>query len=207
MILKEAFRYQNYLKTLQNDIYVHLRNRDNVVKNTETHYYSKSNNDKNDEEIVTVGKIEPNKLIELIKEVIAEKIAVTNAISKAKKSCEYDIDALLETNKFMNNFVDCLKGLNVIESKETKTTGLDYKFNLNGEQLSYKYPVTTVSTINFDRNETRKMANKYSKQITDTSNLIDEINVTLKVDFEPKFDINDTVEDILNKDSESESES
>ena len=105
----------------------------------------------------------------------------------------------------MNNFVDCLKGLNVIESKETKTTGLDYKFNLNGEQLSYKYPVTTVSTINFDRNETRKMANKYSKQITDTSNLIDEINVTLKVDFEPKFDINDTVEDILNKDSESES--
>lgn len=205
MILKEAFRYQNYLKTLQNDIYVHLRNRDNVVKNTETHYYSKSNNDKNDEEIVTVGKIEPNKLIKLIKEVMVEKIAVTNAISKAKKSCEYDIDALLETNKFMNNFVDCLKGLNVIESKETKTTGLDYKFNLNGEQLSYKYPVTTVSTINFDRNETRKMANKYSKQITDISNLIDEINVTLKVDFEPKFDINDTVEDILNKDSESES--
>lgn len=207
MILKEAFRYQNYLKTLQNDIYVHLRNRDNVVKITETHFYSKSNNDKSDEEVVTVGKIEPNKLIELIKEVIAEKIAVTDAISKAKKSCEYDIDALLETNKFMNNFVDCLKGLNVIESKETKTTGLDYKFNLNGEQLSYKYPVTTVSTINFDRNETRKMANKYSKQITDTSNLIDEINVTLKVDFEPKFDINDTVEDILNKDSESESES
>ena len=207
MILKEAFRYQNYLKTLQNDIYVHLRNRDNVVKITEIHFYSKSNNDKSDEEVVTVGKIEPNKLIELIKEVIAEKIAVTNAISKAKKSCEYDIDALLETNKFMNNFVDCLKGLNVIESKETKTTGLDYKFNLNGEQLSYKYPVTTVSTINFDRNETRKMANKYSKQITDTSNLIDEINVTLKVDFEPKFDINDTVEDILNKDSESKSES
>ena len=205
MILKEAFRYQNYLKTLQNDIYVHLRNRDNVVKITETHFYSKSNNDKSDEKVVTVGKIEPNKLIELIKEVIAEKIAVTDAISKAKKSCEYDIDALLETNKFMNNFVDCLKGLNVIESKETKTTGLDYKFNLNGEQLSYKYPVTTVSTINFDRNETRKMANKYSKQITDTSNLIDEINVTLKVDFEPKFDINDTVEDILNKDSESES--
>ena len=207
MILKEAFRYQNYLKTLQNDIYVHLRNRDNVVKITETHFYSKSNNDKSDEKVVTVGKIEPNKLIELIKEVIAEKIAVTDPISKAKKSCEYDIDALLETNKFMNNFVDCLKGLNVIESKETKTTGLDYKFNLNGEQLSYKYPVTTVSTINFDRNETRKMANKYSKQITDTSNLIDEINVTLKVDFEPKFDINDTVEDILNKDSESESES
>lgn len=207
MILKEAFRYQNYLKTLQNDIYVYLRNRDNVVKNTETHFYSKSNNDKNDEEIVTVGKIEPNKLIELIKEVMAEKIAVTNAISKAKKSCEYDIDALLETNKFMNNFVDCLKGLNVIESKETKTTGLDYKFNLNGEQLSYRYPVTTVSTINFDRNETRKMANKYSKQITDTSNLIDEINVTLRVDFEPKFDINDTFEDILNKDLESESES
>ena len=205
MILKEAFRYQNYLKTLQNDIYVYLRNRDNVVKNTETHFYSKSNNDKNDEEIVTVGKIEPNKLIELIKEVMAEKVAVTNAISKAKKSCEYDIDALLETNKFMNNFVDCLKGLNVIESKETKTTGLDYKFNLNGEQLSYKYPVNTVSTINFDRNETRKMANKYSKQITDTSNLIDEINVTLKVDFEPKFDINDTLEDILNKGSESES--
>lgn len=207
MILKEAFRYQNYLKTLQNDIYVYLRSRDNVLKNTETHFYSKSNNDKSDEEIVTVGKIEPNKLIELIKEVMAEKIAVTNAISKAKKSCEYDIDALLETNKFMNNFVDCLKGLNVIESKETKTTGLDYKFNLNGEQLSYRYPVTTVSTINFDRNETRKMANKYSKQITDTSNLIDEINVTLKVDFEPKFDINDTFEDILNKDSESESES
>ena len=43
MILKEAFRYQNYLKTLQNDIYVHLRNRDNVVKITETHFYSKSN--------------------------------------------------------------------------------------------------------------------------------------------------------------------
>lgn len=197
MILKEAFRYQNYLTQLKNDISRFLYKDENILKREERLLYSSVNKDKEDEVEVRVGEFDMDKVLELIDTVIAEKEGITKAISKTKTNCEYDIDALLEVNKFKASFIESLEVLNNIKSKEVKTTNTDYKFNVNGEQLAYRFPTTIIETINFDRNKTKGMANTLSRDTDNVSNLIDRLNVTLEVDFEPKFNIKDSLEDIL----------
>ena len=168
MILKEAFRYQNYLTQLKNDISRFLYKSENILKREEKFLYSSVNKDKEDETEVKVGEFDMDKVLGLIDTIIAEKEGITKAISKTKANCEHDIDALLEVNKFKTSFIESLEVLNNIKSKEIKTTNTDYKFNVNGEQLAYKFPTVIIETINFDRNKTKGMANTLSK---DTDNI------------------------------------
>lgn len=198
MILKEAFRYQNYLAELKTDLVMFLRSRDNITQKEYKYLYSSANNDKADESEIVKSEYDINKVVDLIDAIIAEKESITRAISKVKSEISEDIDAELEINKFKSSFIGALEYMNTIKSSESKGTSVDYKFNVNGEQLSYKFPTITVETINFDRKKTKGMANTLSKQTDDTSNLIDKLNVTVNVDFEPKFNIKDSLEDILN---------
>lgn len=198
MILKEAFRYQNYLAELKTDLVMFLRNRDNITQKEYKYLYSSANSDKADESEIVKSEYDINKVVGLIDTIIAEKESITRAISKVKSEISEDIDAELEINKFKSSFIDALEHMNTIKSSESKGTAVDYKFNVNGEQLSYKFPTVTVETINFDRKKTKGMANTLSKQTDDTSNLIDKLNVTVNVDFEPRFNIKDSLEDILN---------
>lgn len=198
MILKEAFRYQNYLAELKTDLVMFLRNRSNVTQKECKYLYSSANSDKADESEIVKSEYDINKVIDLIDTIIAEKESITRAISKVKSEISEDIDAELEINKFKSSFIDALEHMNSIKSTESKGTDVDYKFNVNGEQLSYRFPTLTVETINFDRKKTKGMANTLSKQTDDTSNLIDKLNVTVNVDFEPRFNIKDSLEDILN---------
>lgn len=206
MILREAFRYQNFLSNLKDELIIFLATRDNYMKIEDNHKYSSVNSEKADVTETKVCEYDMNKAIELINKIIEEKKNITSAISVAKSNCEFDIDSLLELNKFNTDILTTLKRLNGVTSKEEKTTGVDYKFNINGEQLSYKYPIERVYTINFDRNKTKGMVKNLSKQQTDVSNLIDKLNVTLEVNYEPKFNLDDKLEDILKAEPESESE-
>ncbi len=197
MILREAFRYQNYLSDLRNSLINFLYRDENSVVVTTNRLFSVVDKDKADEKEEVKSEYDINKVIDLINTIITEKKAITEAISTAKKNCEYDIDSLLEVNKFEDSILNLLDSLNKIEGKETKSTDIDYKFNINGEQVSYRYPTKIVRTINFDRNKTKGMSKEMQKDMTDTSNLIDKLNVTVEVDFEPKFDISTNLSDII----------
>lgn len=197
MILKEAFRYQNYLKTLQLEIVRFLNQRDNVITEEEKLMYSSVDKDKEDEVEITSSEYDINKIISLIDDVIAEKESITKAIGKTKAECGYDIDGMLEINKFKTTFIDSLENLNSIKCVQTKSTKTGYKFNINGEQLAYRFPTLLIETINFDRKVTKGMSNTFKKNTDEVSNLIDRLNVTLEVNFEPKFNINDSFDEML----------
>lgn len=197
MILREAFRYQNFLSELKDSLVNLLYRNDTILETVEYRNFSSVNSDKADEAEITKSIYDVTAVIAFFDEIVKEKEDITKAISDAKKNCDYDIDALLELNKFNSNIISLLKTINGVEGKETKGTDIDYKFNVNGEQISYRYPIKKVSTINFDRNMTKGMAKTYSERATKVSNLIDRLNVTLEVEFEPKFNLDDKLEDIL----------
>lgn len=197
MILREAFRYQNFLSELKDSLVNLLHRNDTILETIEYRNFSSANSEKADEAEVTKSIYNVTEVIAFFDEIVKEKEDITKAISNAKKNCEYDIDALLELNKFNSDIISLLKNINGIEGKETKGTDIDYKFNVNGEQISYRYPTKKVSTINFDRKKTKGMAKTYSERATEVSNLIDRLNVTLEVEFTPKFNLDDKLEDIL----------
>ena len=68
--------------------------------------------------------------------------------------------------------------------------GTGYRFNAEGNQISYRCDVKRVTTINYDRNVIRAELGKLNMLADETSTKIDLCLVTSKVDYEPPFDVN-----------------
>lgn len=201
MNLKESYRYANYLDDLLSTAYSYLRNKGFITTTKQNHLRSKANSDAQDE-IIDVQKpydveFTPNNVIDFIVKIIDEKEGISNAIALAKANTEINIDNAIAMNKKKQGFVSVLNGMVGIKASEKQTTGKDYKFDVNGEQKPYTYPVTEVTSISFDRDDVKGLIKKYNRVCDEVSAKLDEIEITTIVEFNPQFDINDTFEDLV----------
>lgn len=76
--------------------------------------------------------------------------------------------------------------------------GSGFRFNGEGNQVSYRCDATQVTTIDFDRSKIRGMATALSKKADEVSMALDKCLVNTGVAYEAPFDINDSFEEILN---------
>ena len=201
MNLKESYRYANYLDSLLNTAYTYLRNKGFVTTTKENRLRSKANVDAQDE-IVEVQKpfdveFTPNQVIDFVVDVLAEKEALVDAIANAKACAEINIDNAIAMNKKKQGFVNILSNLVNIKPSEKQTNGSDYKFNAEGNQVSYYYTVQETTTIDFDRNDVRALSKKLLKETDEVSAKLDTIEINTTLDFEPRFDVNATFEECI----------
>ena len=70
--------------------------------------------------------------------------------------------------------------------------GVGYRFNADGNQVSYKCDVRRVTTINYDRNIVREYAANLNQKSNEVSSAIDRCVVTSDVDYIAPFDVNDS---------------
>ena len=77
--------------------------------------------------------------------------------------------------------------------------GTGYRFNNEGNQVSYRCDVKRVTTINYDRNVIRRELSKLNKASDETSAKLDLCLVTSTVDYEPPFDVNDSFADAFER--------
>ena len=203
MVLKEAYRYQKFLAGLIHSAEYYLYKKEFVTTVEQYHERKKSNPDAENE---TVQKENPTKssvdfsvndLLRFIPELLEEKENLSIAINKAKNTTEIDIDDSLSMNKQKQEFIRVLNDMNSKKSCEKTITGKGYKFNVNNEQVPYIYDVVEKTTIDFDRNTVKALIKKYSKETDHVSTILDRIVLTTQVDFDPKYDINDTLEELL----------
>lgn len=203
MVLKEVYRYQKFLSQMIQSAEYYLYKKDFVTTVEQYHERKKSNPDAENE---TVQKENPTKssvdfsvndLLRFIPELLEEKENLSIAINKAKNTTEIDIDASLSMNKQKQEFIRVLNDMNSKKSCEKTITGKGYKFNVNNEQVPYIYDVVEKTTIDFDRNTVKALIKKYSKETDHVSTILDRIVLTTQVDFDPKYDINDTLEELL----------
>ena len=200
MILKEAYRYQNYLNTLIRDAESYLMKKDFITETKQTHNRNKVNPDAIDEtiEIQKPFQVEftPMDLVDFIVKAIEEKQKLSDAIVSAKKTAEIDIDSAIAMNKVKQNYVTILNNMANTKASERTTTGTDYKFNVNNEQVSYRYEVLEVISIDYDRNDVKALAKKLSKETDDVSTKLDTVELTTNVDYDPIWDY-DNLEDVV----------
>ena len=203
MVLKEAYRYQKFLSQMIQSAEYYLYKKDFVTTVEQYHERKKSNPDAENE---TVQKENPTKssvdfsvndLLRFIPELLEEKENLSIAINKAKNTTEIDIDASLSMNKQKQEFIRVLNDMNSKKSCEKTIAGKGYKFNVNNEQVPYIYDVVEKTTIDFDRNTVKALIKKYSKETDHVSTMLDRIVLTTQVDFDPKYDVNDTLEELL----------
>ena len=181
----------------------YLYKKDFVTTVEQYHERKKSNPDAENEivqkENLTKSSVDfsVNDLLRFIPELLEEKENLSIAINKAKNTTEIDIDASLSMNKQKQEFIRVLNDMNSKKSCEKTITGKGYKFNVNNEQVPYIYDVVEKTTIDFDRNTVKALIKKYSKETDHVSTMLDRIVLTTQVDFDPKYDINDTLEELL----------
>jgi len=70
--------------------------------------------------------------------------------------------------------------------------GTGYRFNNEGNQVTYRCDVRRVVTINFDRNKVRRMCADLSRRADEVSAALDAALVNTQVDYAAPFDVNDT---------------
>lgn len=201
MILKEAFRYQNYLSLLLSQAMNYLSCESYITTTIQSHNRTKVNPDAQDEKI-TIQKpynviFEPNDLIDFVVKVIEEKEKLSNAIAESKRTLEFDIDAAMSINKMKQEFIQTLRRMAVIKSIELEKEGTSYKFNNDGDQVSYRYPVKEVKTIDYDRNTVKSLISKYKKETDKISTERDRIDIMTEVNYDPIWEVDTPLEDIL----------
>lgn len=172
-----------------------------ITTTIQSHNRTKVNPDAQDEKI-TIQKpynviFEPNDLIDFVVKVIEEKEKLSNAIAESKRTLEFDIDAAMSINKMKQEFIQTLRRMAVIKSTELEKEGTSYKFNNDGDQVSYRYPVKEVKTIDYDRNTVKSLISKFKKETDKISTERDRIDIMTEVNYDPIWEVDTPLEDIL----------
>ena len=196
MNLKEAFRYQNKLQALLDEAQGILDCDSNVTNVANTYLRHKVMAEAEDETILDLPQTEYAQQITDIARfmlyLLEEKGRLFAAIRKAKDALDMDMDSEVSLNAARQSIARTFKRMNDPRSSEQLLSGggTGYRFNAEGNQISYCCDVKRVTTINYDRKVIHAVLSKLNRQADETSNRLDLCLVTSKVDYTVPFDVN-----------------
>ncbi len=196
MNLKEAFRYQNkirsFMETAQNILAIDA----NITTVQNTYLRHKLMAEMEDETVTVVPDAEFHdritKVVEFLIYLLNEKERLSVAIRKSKAGLDFDVDSEVSLNATRQSVAETLTRMNDLRNSEQIISGggTGYRFNVDGNQVPYRCDVKRVTTINYDRNVIRNELTKLHKKADEISAKIDLSLVTSSVDYNPPFEIN-----------------
>ena len=200
MTLKDAFRYNNYLGTLEECVSGYFY-KNQYLTLTETHQRSKANPQAEDEVVVTPKAIDvPSaEVLTFITRLIDEKARLTAAIAEAKKTAPTDLDSLTTTNSMRRRLMVLITPAFKARRAETTSKGTGYTFNAEGNQVSYQYDVLTVSEPDVDPAFVRQLFKELRVKADEDSVLAERLTLETDVKFTPLWDFDDTFEEAVAK--------
>lgn len=196
MNLKEAFRYQNKIQALMCETEGILLNRANITKVTNTNLRHKVMPEASDETVVEIPETEYcSKITDValfLVFLLEEKSTLAAAIRRAKNNLEIDMDSEVALNSARQTVAGIFRTMNGIRSSEQTIAngGTGYRFNADGNQVTYRCDVRRVTTINYDRNVIRAELGRLDRAADEMSAKLDICMVTSSVDYTPPFDVN-----------------
>ena len=203
MNLKDAFHAQNKLQTLMDEASRILQDRGNILKVTTTHLRSKVMPEAQD---AVTEEAAPSEYAEHINQVavflmsmLVEREKLSAAICAAKSKLPLDMDSETGLNRVRQNLADIFRRMAVLRNSEVVLSngGSGYRFNGEGNQVSYRCDATRVTTINFDRNKIRGMATELGRKADEVSAKLDQCIVNTVADYSLPFEMNDSFNVIL----------
>ena len=201
--LKEAFRYQNKLQNLMAEAHSILSKEKNVTRVEKTTLQSKVN--PGSEDIVTVeipdtefeGQI--TEIAMLMMFLLNERERLSQAIRGAKEKMNIDFDGEVSLNTKRQEIAKVFQQMCEIRSSEVTLSGggIGYRFNSEGNQVSFRCDLKKAVSINFDRNKVRTYANGLNKKADWISAELDKALVNTEVVYDAPFDVNSSFADVL----------
>ena len=203
MNLKDAFRAQNKLQALMDEASCILQDRDNTLKVTTTHLRSKVMPEAKDAVIEDAAPSEYakhiNQVAAFLMAMLAEREKLSAAICDAKSKLPLDMDSETGLNRARQNLADIFRRMAVLRNSEVVLSngGSGYRFNGEGNQVSYRCDAKRVTTINFDRSKIRGMATELGRKADEVSARLDQCIVNTVVEYVLPFEMNDSFDVIL----------
>ena len=203
MNLKDAFRVQNKLQLVMTQATDILEDHRNILKVKTTHLRSKVMGDAQD---VVVEEIAPseyagyaNEIAEFLMAMMAEREKLTRAIHDAKSTLTLDMDSEVGLNRQRQALARVFRDMTALRNSEKLIPGggSGFRFNGEGNQITYRCDAKQVITIDFDRNKIRALAASLGKKADALSIDMDKCLVNTEVEYVPPFDIHDSFDTIL----------
>ena len=203
MNLKEAFRFQNKLQFMMEEAQTILGVNSNITKVQNTYLRHKVMAEAEDETTVDAPSTEYSEKItelsEFLLHLLTEREKLSVAIHKAKAGLDLTagLDGEVSLNGKRQDIATLFRRMTGLRNGEVliPNGGTGYRFNNEGNQVSYRCDVKRVTTINFDRNKIRKMCSELSKKSDETSAALDAALINTVVEYEAPFDVNETFAD------------
>ena len=212
MNLKEAFRFQNKLGTLMDEAQGILGREANITKVENTYLRQKVYDGAENETVVDTPPTEfADRITDVVKFVMHlmdQREKLSKAIHAAKNALPIDMDSEVGLNAKRQEIARVLKRMADVRNSEVliKGGGTGYRFNQEGNQVTYRCDVKRVTTINFDRKVARNFAAEMNRRADAVSSELDRCLVNSEVAYEPPFDVNDSFAEIFSAFAEAQSE-
>ena len=200
MNLKEAFRFQNKLQSMMDEAQSILGSTANITKVQNTYLRKKVMPEAENETTIDAPATEYSEQITLVAEFLLhllserEKLSVAIFQAKAGLNLPAGLDGEVSLNSKRQEVAGLFRRMAGLRSSEVliPNGGTGYRFNNEGNQVSYRCDVKRVTTINFDRNKIRKMCGDLSKKSDEVSAALDSVLVNTQVEYTVPFDVNVT---------------
>lgn len=203
MNLKEAFRFQNKLGAMMDEAQSILGRDANITKVENTYLRKKVFDGAENETVVDTPPTEfADKITEMIgflMHLMDQREKLSKAIHAAKNALPIDMDSEVGLNAKRQEIARVLKRMADVRNSEVVINGggNGYRFNQEGNQVSYRCDVKRVTTINFDRKVARNFAAEMNRKADAVSAELDRCMVNSEVAYEAPFDVNDSFAEIF----------
>ena len=203
MRLKEAFTLQNKMQSLYQQTIRMLR-ADTFACTKVVRMYSKANIGEDVVEEVPVstsyaageGRYEFDRLVDLAQSILADKHRLTLAIEKAKAGCSVSFDALKQDNVVKEFLIKSLSEMENVKSSQREGEDQAYGKDNDGKPAVYRYPTRTVTTYDIDKSHLKSILKRLKQEFSETSLKLDELVLSVDVDFVPSYDYDSSLEEI-----------
>lgn len=203
MNLKEAFRYQNKLGALMDEAQSILGRDENITKVENTYLRKKVFDGAENETVIDTPPTEfADRITDIVRFLMAlmeQREVLSKAIHAAKNTLPIDMDSEVGLNAKRQEIARVLKRMSDVRSSEVVINGggTGYRFNQEGNQVTYRCDVKRVTTINFDRKSVRNFAAEMNRKADAVSSELDRCLVNAEVSYEAPFDVNDSFAEIF----------
>jgi len=203
MNLKDGFRFQNKLEALMEEACDILHDRRNILKVKTTHLRSQVSPEEKDVEVEETRPSDyagqATALAAFLMALLGEREKLAAAIHDAKAKLDIDMDSQVGLNRVRQQLAATLRQMTACRSGEKILPGggTGYRFNSEGNQVTYRCDAKVVTTIDFDRGKVKAMAVELSQKADAVSAQLDRCLVNGEVAYEPPFDVNDSFDELF----------
>ncbi len=199
--MKEAFRHQKFLAGLQSMCGHYLADRDFYTKKVEKHLRAKvlPGQENEDVDISEPRRYTVQEVIDFCRVLMDEEEKLAAAVHKAKSEMDFDLDTAVIANRSRRALAEKLKQETGFEPMHTlrRGSGTGYVLDKDGKPTTFSYDIDTVVTIDFDRGKVKNQSQALFREAEKLSIEIDRAMLAEVVDYEPKFDPNDAMQNVL----------